>query len=369
MFVPVNRPVVSEDDVSAVASLVRGTWLSGESPAVGDLEANLAHAVGAKHAIAVSSGTTACDLVSEAIGLGPETTAIAPATTIISTVSHAARLGSRINVVDVDPDTWCIDAVAVESLMESRPAAVFAVHLFGLAADIPRLARLTEGTPTLLIEDAAEALGQKIGRESCGSMGDAGVFSFYANKIVTCGEGGAVVTSSDQLASEVRRLRNLYFDPEERFIHQRLGFNARMPGVTAALANSQLRRLPAHLARKRELGLRYLSNLDGHPWLRLPHAEWNGVENSFWVFPVLLTEGAPHALADIRSRLLDAGIDTRRLFFPLNRQPALLNLGLITGGPTPVADELWDRGFYLPSGLGTTNEEIDYVCERLWGLA
>ena len=369
MFIPVNRPVVDDDDISAVAAVMRDTWLSGESPVVGGLEADLANVVGAKHAIAVSSGTAACDLVSEAIGLGPDSTVIAPATTIISTVSHAARLGSRIFVVDVDPETWCLAPESVREGMDSEPAAIFAVHLFGLAADMESLHAIAAGSKTLIVEDAAEALGQEVAGRFCGSSGDAGIFSFYANKIVTSGEGGAIVTSSDELASEIRKLRNLYFDPAERFVHQKLGFNARISSLAAALAKSQLARLPELLARKRSLGVRYLTNLQGHPWLRLPHLEWGGLTNSLWVFPVVLSEDSPLELQEARRRLAEVGVDTRRFFYPLNRQPALLQLGLVSGGSTPVADLLWDRGMYLPSGLGTTDEEIDYVCERLWELA
>jgi perosamine synthetase len=369
VLVPVNRPVVTKSDIEAVASAVESTWLSGESPAIAELEVQLANEVGAKHAIAVSSGTAACDLVSEAIGLGSNSTVVAPATTIISTVSHAARLGARIHVVDVDPNSWCIDVDAVQAAMSGRPAAVFAVHLFGLAANMADLNSIVAHSETLIIEDAAEALGQEVNGGQCGAQGTAGIFSFYANKIVTSGEGGAVVTSSDELATEVRRLRNLYFDPAERFVHQRLGFNARMSGVAAALVSSQLTRLPDLLLRKRELGARYSSNLSGHPWLQLPQQEWNDVSNCYWVFPVLLTEDSPLRLVELRQKLLHVGVDTRRFFYPLNKQPALLNLGLIEGGPTPVADKLWDNGLYLPSGIGTTDAEIDYVSEELWKMA
>lgn len=369
MPIPVNRPAVNRDDIESVLQTLRDTWISGESPTVSDFEASLALATDSSHAIALSSGTAACDAVSQALGLGPSSTVVAPATTIISTVSHAARLGSQIHVVDVDPQSWCIDVQAVDRSLADDPAAIFAVHLFGLSADMKQLTEVAAPRGVKIIEDAAEALGQFVGTRPCGSMGTAGIFSFYANKVVTSGEGGAVVTSDDALADEIRRIRNLYFDPAERFVHEELGFNFRMSGTAAALASSQLKRLPSLIARKRQIGMRYLSNLEGHPWLELPLSEWNGNENSFWVFAVVLRSDAPLGLAQVRSRLLELGVDTRRFFFPLNRQPALLKRGLVSGTATPVADSLWERGFYLPSGVGTTDDEVDEVSQHLWDLA
>ncbi len=367
-MIPVNRPEVAPEDIDAVVRTLSETWISGESPTVRAFEEALSNALGVRHAVAVATGTTACDLVTEAVGIDARSKIIAPATTIISTVSHAARLGAKIHVVDVDPDTWCIDPTLVADEIDQDVSAVFAVHLYGLVADMDPLSSLTNRIGIPLIEDAAEAIGQEYKGALCGGIGTAGVFSFYANKTVTAGEGGAVVTSDDDLAEEVRRLRNLYFNPRERFVHEKLGYNARMSGLVAALALSQLSRLDSLVERKRELGSRYLSNLHGHPWLRLPPLVAGDTSNAFWVFPVLVEPGAPHDLPQLRALLLERGVDTRRLFFPLNRQPALLERGLVSGAPTPIADMLWDRGFYLPSGVGTTNDEVDRVCDVLWEL-
>lgn len=367
-MIPVNRPRVDDTDVQAVVQALEDTWLSGETPPVAELERLLEQTVGTRHAIAVSTGTSACDLITEALDIRPGTSIIAPATTIISTVSHAARRGAQLHIVDVDPDTWCISPELVASIVDDKVMAIYAVHLYGLVADMHRLRWVAESTRSALVEDAAEALGQTYLGAQCGSLGHAASISFYANKVVTAGEGGAILTSDDNLAAEVRRLRNLYFDPSERFIHEELGYNARMAGLVAALAQSQLKRIDAILATKRSLGRQYLSNLAGHPWLRLPPAATDQTENSFWVFPVLLEESTELSLQPVRARLLELGVDTRRLFFPLNKQPALLKTNQVIQYPTPVADALWDRGFYLPSGVGTTPEEVDTVSEMLWDL-
>lgn len=368
-MIPVNRPVISDTDIEAVSRTLRDTWVSGESPAVEEFESALCQETGASRAVAVATGTSACDLATEALGVNSSSTVIAPATTIISTVSHAARLGAKIRVVDVDHDTWCIDTAQVEANLGPEVSAIYAVHLYGLAADMDAILSLADHASAAVIEDAAEALGQQYNGRSCGSLGTAGVFSFYANKVVTSGEGGAVVTSSDEVAEEVRRLRNLYFSSNERFVHERLGFNARMSGVTAALAAAQMARLADLKKRKRLIGERYQANLEGHPWLRLPPSRTSQTTNSYWVFPLLVEPWSPSELPAVRQTLFERGVDTRRLFYPLNQQPALRRLGLLEGPATPVADRLWDTGFYVPSGVGTTDEEIDYVSDVLWDMA
>ena len=367
-MIPVNRPVITAEDLAAVAAVLEDGWISGDGPIVRQFEEALARTVNTTHAVAVTTGTTACDLTMEALKIRPGDHVILPAMTIISTASHLARLGAHIQVIDADPDTWCMQAETCADAISPATRAVIAVHIYGLPVDLDPILDAARGTSTWVVEDAAEAIGLTYKGRPCGSLGDAGIFSFYANKTVTAGEGGAVVTSNEAIADELRSLKNLCFQAHERFVHQHLGYNARMSSLTAALAESQLRRLDTLVQTKRALGARYSEGLRGHPWLQLPKSRTDYAENSYWVYGVVLLPDAPSDAPKLMTSLRGAGVDTRRFFYPMNRQPALLDAGVVSAEAMPVAEMLWERGLYLPSGVGTTEDEIDRTIDALWGL-
>lgn len=368
-MIPVNRPRIEPEDISAVSKALEDGWVSGEGPIVERLESSIADTIGADHCVAVSSGTSALDVVMSALEVCKDDEVIAPATTIISTVSEAAKRGAQIKVVDVDPDTWCMSLPQTLQEMNSRTKVIVPVHLFGLAVDLDPIIHKAEECDIFVLEDAAEALGLDYKGAPCGSLGNAGIFSFYANKIVTGGEGGAIVTNSRDWASRFRSFRNLCFDPNERFVHHELGTNARMGSMTAALVNSQLQRLHTLVDKKRAIGNRYLEGLSGHPWLQLPLRETSTSQNVFWVFGFKLHSDSPSNAPTLAAELRKHGVDTRRFFFPLHLQPALIELGAVDDRPRPVSEDLWQNGLYLPSGLGNTWKEIDQSIEALWKVA
>lgn len=367
-MIPVNRPLISKSDRVAVMSALDDGWISGEGPYVSGFERTLASRIHVNYAVAVSSGTSACDLLYAASNLVPGDKVVLPATTIISTATNAARIGCQIDLVDSDPLEWCATSQKTVERIDEDTKIVFPVHLFGLAVDMDPIVERAKQVGALVFEDAAEAIGLEYKGRPCGSLGDAGVFSFYANKTVTSGEGGAVVSGSKELSDSVRSLRNLSFSPKERFVHEALGYNARMPSLSAALANSQLNRLSSLLARKREIGNRYQEGLSGHPWFQLPATGTKDCENSYWVFGLILTSESPYNATEFREVLRNRGVDSRRFFCPLNLQPVLQSLGVVSKEPMPVSEHLWKNGLYLPSGIGNTDLEIDEVIETLWSL-
>jgi perosamine synthetase len=368
-LIPVNRPLIEPEDISAVTSALKDGWVSGEGPVVEQMEQALAKRISVDHCVAVSSGTKAIDVVVSAIDVGRHDEVVAPATTIISTVSEAAKRGAQLKIVDVDSDSWCMSVSQTLEEMNPNTKAVVPVHLFGLAVDLDPILTKARENDIFVLEDAAEALGLNYKGAPCGSFGDAGVFSFYANKVVTGGEGGAIATTSSELASRFRSFRNLCFDPNERFVHHDLGTNARMPSMTAALVTSQLQRLTSLVEKKRAIGARYLEGLAGHPWIQLPLKKTSTSENVFWVFGFKLLADSPFDAPRLATLLRAQGIDTRRFFFPIHLQPALIRLGVVDDRPRPVSEELWKNGLYLPSGLGNTWDEIDKSIETLWKVA
>lgn len=368
-MIPVNRPLIEETDIEAVARTLSEGWISGEGPVVAQLEQTIQETLGVEHAVAVSSGTTACDLLMEAIQIGPGDELVAPATTIISTVSHAARRGARLQLVDADPLTWCMTSQGTVERFTSRTRVAFPVHIYGLPVDLDPIMKAADPLGIQVFEDAAEAIGLQYKDRPCGSIGQASIFSFYANKTVTGGEGGLVATRDPHLADRVRSLRNLCFSGDERFVHKGLGFNARMPSLVAALVDAQLTRLTMLVERKRQMGARYQAGLLGHPWLQLPLPQTDEALNAYWVFGVVLLPDAPLRARELQLLLRERGIDTRRFFCPLNLQPILRDMGAVSAEPMPVSEMLWDRGVYLPCGIGTTIEEIDQTVEALWAVA
>lgn len=367
-FIPVNEPLLDGNEKRYLGECIDSGWISSEGPFVAEFEQRLAARVGRRHGIAVSNGTAALDAAVEALGIGPGDEVILPSFTIISCVLQVLRCGARPVLVDSDPATWNMDTHRIEAHITPRTRAVMAVHTYGLPVDMAPVLALTRRHGLALIEDAAEAIGMRYHGQPCGSFGDASTFSFYPNKHLTTGEGGMVMTDDDTLADTCRSLRNLCFQPPRRFVHERLGWNLRMTNLQAALGLAQLERLDEFLARKRRMGLRYDERLnDLQHRLQLPLRETPGAENNYWVYGVVLRPDAGLDAAQLMERLGRLGVGTRPFFWPMHRQPVLLERGLFgdAAGRFPVADHLAERGFYLPSGLALSDEQIDRVAEAL----
>ena len=367
-IIPVSRPLVTIEDIKSVTEALQSTWISGETPITSSLEKKLSEIVGVDHTVAVSSGTAALDLAIEALEIKEGDECIVPSFTIISTISQLLRRRAKIFLVDSDPISWSINPQEIEKYLNFKTKLVLPVHIYGLAADVSKIKSICEGRETFILEDAAEALGVIHNGKKCGSIGDASIFSFYSNKIVTGGEGGAFCTNDYNLAEKVRSLKNLNFIPGQRFVSDKLGYNLRLGGLNSALINSQLNRLDESILRKIHLAKRYIRNLDQHPWLSFAPENYNGTMNTFWIFPVLLNENSPLNAHEMQIALENKGVQTRRFFCPMHLQPLSKRYGLVFEGNLPVATHLWKRGIYLPSGLGISEAEIDTVCEKIWEI-
>jgi perosamine synthetase len=215
-----------------------------------------------------------------------------------------------------------------------------------------------------IIEDAAEAHGLYYKDKPCGSFGDISTFSFYPNKHVTTGEGGMLVTNDPALAERCRMLRNLFFRPERRFVHDELGWNLRMSNLQAALGVAHLEHLDDSIRRKRHMGQRYTDALRGTDGVQLPCERTSYAENIYWVYGVVLDETMDFDANEAMEKLRLKGVGTRPFFWPLHEQPALQNMGLFQDEHYPVAERIARRGFYLPSGLALTEAQMDYVIDQ-----
>ena len=351
-FIPVNTPDIGRRERELVAQCLAEGWVSSEGPWIERFEAACASRFGRRHAIAVSNGSAALDAAVAALRLGPGDEVIVPTFTIISCAAAVIRAGATPIFVDADPVTWCLDPALVAEAISPRTKAIMPVHIYGLPCDMDPILALAAKHGLAVIEDAAEVHGQHYKGRPCGSFGDLSTLSFYANKHVTTGEGGMILTDDDALASRCRSLRNLFFTAERRFVHEEIGWNLRMGSLQAALGIAQLERLDEFIDRKCALGRSYRELLGSAPGITLPAESAHDSDNHYWVFGVVLDESLGLTAADAMKALAAEGVGTRPFFFPMHRQPVFERLGLADGRPRPVAEQLAARGFYLPSGLG-----------------
>ncbi|MCX8006493.1 MAG: DegT/DnrJ/EryC1/StrS family aminotransferase [Coriobacteriia bacterium] len=358
-MIPVNEPVIGEAERRYVLECLETGWVSSAGRFIEAFEEAWAGYCGVRHGVAVSNGTAALQLALAAAGLDPGSEVVLPTFTIVSCVLAVLYSGLVPVLVDADPDTWCMDVASLEERIGPRTRAIMPVHIYGHPVDMDPVRKIADACGLIVIEDAAEAHGATYKGKRCGSLGDMSCFSFYANKVVTTGEGGMVLTDDDGLARKLRDMRNLCFGTPDRFRHEDLGFNFRMTNIQAALGLAQVERIDSLVARKREIASRYTDGLQGLP-LRLPvEREW--ATSVYWMYGVVLEPAAGMDAREFAARLADKGVDTRPFFFGMHEQPALLKRGLFAGERYPVAEHLARYGLYLPSGLALTEGQQEQV--------
>lgn len=358
-FISVNEPLLNGNEEKYLVECIRTGWISSEGPFIHRFEEAFAKQLGRKQAIAVANGTAALDVAVAALEIGPGDEVILPTFTIISCIAQIVRSGATPVLVDSDPLTWNMDINQVESKITPHTKAIMAVHIYGLPADMDPLLDLAERHGIKIIEDAAQMHGQTYKDRPCGNLGDISTFSFYPNKHITTGEGGMIVTDDPILAERCRSLRNLCFKPEQRFVHDQLGWNYRMTNLQAAVGLAQLERLDDFVARKRSMGLCYTKLLSETKGLQLPLAQTDYAHNIYWVYGLVLEDEIPFDSLEAMNRLKQLGIGTRPFFWPMHEQPVFRKKGLFTNEHYPVAQHLARRGFYIPSGMALTSDQID----------
>ncbi|MCF8345861.1 MAG: DegT/DnrJ/EryC1/StrS family aminotransferase [Bacteroidales bacterium] len=364
-FIAVNEPLLDGNEKKYLLECIETGWISSEGPFVKEFEQKFAARMGRKYGIAVCNGTAAIDAAVEALEIGPGDEVIMPTFTIISCINQIVRNGAKPILVDSDPITWNMDVSQIEAKITPRTKAIMIVHIFGLPVDIDPVLEIAKRYGLKVIEDAAEMHGQTYKGKPCGSFGDISTFSFYPNKHVTTGEGGMILTDDDELAETCRSLRNLCFQPQKRFVHERLGWNMRMTNMQAALGLAQLERLDDFVQRKREMGRQYTELLTDLQSIQLPLPFTDYADNIFWVYGLLLDELTGMDANIAMKRLAQNGVGTRPFFYPMHQQPVFRKMGLFDGECYPVAEKLAGQGFYIPSGMSLSVEQINKVIERL----
>jgi perosamine synthetase len=363
--IPVNQPLLDGNERKYLNECIDTGWISSEGPFIQRFETAFAKRVKRQHGIAVSNGSVAIDAALAALGIQAGDEVILPSFTIISCAAAIVRVGAIPVLVDADPKSWNMNVAEVAAKITRRTKAIMIVHIYGLPVEVDAILELAHTHGLWVIEDAAEMHGQTYKGEPCGSFGDISTFSFYPNKHITTGEGGMIVTNDDHLAERCRSLRNLCFQPQQRFIHEELGWNLRMTNLQAALGLAQLERLDEFVARKRHMGRRYTQLLADLPQLQLPLPQTEAAENIYWVYGIVLSDEVPFDAQKIMRCLVAHQIGTRPFFWGMHEQPVFQKIGLFAGEVYPVTSRIARRGFYIPSGLALTDAQIERVATVL----
>lgn len=355
-------PDIDETDVEAVTEVVRSGRLA-LGPKTAAFEEAVAGYVGVKHAVAVSSGTAALHLIVRALGIGPGDEVLVPSFTFAASVNAIFYEGATPVFVDIEQDTFNLDAVDVERKINSKTRAIMVVDVFGHPAEWDEICRIAEKHDLLVIDDSCEALGAEYRGRKLGSFGDAAAFAFYPNKQMTTGEGGIIVTDSDEIAELCRSLFNQGRGRMGAWLeHERLGYNYRMDEMSAALGLSQMKRIDSFIGKRRRVAELYNEKLAQFDWVTVPRTR-DHVRRSWFVYVVTLAEGIDRD--EIITSMGEREIPVRAYFPPLHQQPYISDRSVAPQNGLLLTESIALRTLALPFHNNMTEEQIDTVVTEL----
>ena len=358
--IPVCEPKLGEKELEYVIECVQSTWISSKGRFIEKFEKEFSKYCGAKYGVATTSGTTALHLALATLGMKRGDEVIIPTFTMIATANAVTYTGAKPVLVDSELVTWNIDVNKIEEEITNKTKAIMVVHTYGHPVDMDPVLDLARDNGLYIVEDAAEAHGAEYKGKRVGALGDVGCFSFYANKIITTGEGGMIVTNNEELAEKARMLKDMAFEKERRFWHRYLGFNYRMTNLQAAIGVAQMEKLDQFVEVRRRNASLYNSLLKDIEGITLPpEADW--AKNVYWMYSVLIEDSFGRDRNELMKHLSENGIETRTFFNPIHVQP--LYCKRYKGEKYPLAEELSRKGINLPSGNTLKKEEIEHIAE------
>ena len=365
MKIPVSNPNINKDDQALVLGALEAGEISGNfGRFIKEFENEFAAYCGVKYGVATSSGTTALHLAVATLGIKEGDEVLVPTFTNMATFMAVLYQGAKPIPIDIEPDTLNLNPALLEGKITPKTKAIIVVHIYGHPVDMDPVLKIARKHNLFVIEDAAEAHGAEYKGKKAGSLSDLACFSFYANKILTTGEGGMIVTNNEELAKKAKSLGSLAYGDKPRFMHKEIGFNYRLTNLQAALGVSQLKRIDAIIEKKRKIADFYKKELAEISDIQLP-VEKPYAKNVYWMFHIVL-KGALEGKRDkIMSALKEKGIETREAFIPFNMQEIFIAKGLTKKEGCPVANYVAMNGLYLPSGPDLSEEELKYVADSL----
>jgi perosamine synthetase len=351
--IPYYTSWIGEEELAEVTQVIRDNWIS-EGPKTRQFEQQLAARFQVKYALAVSNATAGLVISMTALGIGQGDEVIAPTFTFIASTNAIRLAGATPVLVDVDAKTFTIDLDAAERAITPRTKAILPVHIYGHPADMDRVMDLAKRRGLRVLEDAAQGMGVRFNGKPVGSFGDISVVSFFADKAITIGEGGLVMTNSDELNRELLMLKNDGRLERGIYFHDRVGYNFRISDLQAAVGLGQLKKLDVILERKRRNEELYREHLTGVAGIEFPHRDPRA-----YVVPhrsnIMVDD--PEGLV---RHMAKCGVGCRRFYFPVHKQPIYQ-----VQGSFPVADQLYERGVSLPSAPTLADEQVEFVARSV----
>lgn len=365
-FIPVCEPLLAGNELKYVTEAVETGWISSSGKFVSQFEEQFAAYSDCKYGVAVCNGTIALHLALLALGIGKDDEVILPTFTMIASAFAVCYTGAKPVFVDADKDTWNINVTKIEEKITPKTKAIMPVHIFGKMCDMDAIKALADKYHLYIIEDAAEAHGALYRGKKAGSFSDIAAFSFFANKNITTGEGGMVITNNKEVYDRARYFKNVCFplDGPRNYQHDDIGFNYRMSNVVAAIGLAQVEKADDYRAmriRNHELYKKYLADVPGIIFQSEPE---EGCMDVCWMNTIVIDpEKYGHTKDELIAHLKEHGIDTRLLFTGMHKQKAMLDFGCDCTGDYPVCEWLTENGFYLPSGSGLSEYNIAYISD------
>ena len=367
-MIRVSEPIIGKEEISNVIEALKKGEISGSFGGfIPKFEENFANYCECKYGVTVNNGTTALHLAIASLNIKDDDEVIVSAFTNMATAFSVVYNNAIPVPVDSEPETWNIDVTKIEEKITKKTKAILPVHIYGHPVDMDSILEIAKKYNLYVIEDAAEAPGALYKGKKVGSLGDAACFSFYANKIITTGEGGMITTDDEEVAKKARNLKNLAYGKIDRFKHENIGFNYRMSNIQAAIGYAQLLKIDELIEKKRKIAATYTKYLNNIPEIQLP-AEKEWARNVYWMYHIVLKDNFPIKRKIFMDELYQKGIETRPSFSHFNQQPVLIKMGLVKNESMPVADFLSERGLYLPSGLGLSNKDLSYICDSIFEI-
>ena len=364
-FIPVCEPMLAGNELKYVTEAVSTGWISSSGKYVTEFENQFAEYCGRKYGIAVCNGTIALHLALIGLGIGKGDEVIVPTFTMIASAFAVCYTGAKPVFVDADKDTWNIDVKKIEEKITSKTKAIMPVHIFGKMCDMDAIHALAKKYNLYVLEDAAEAHGASYHGVKAGASSDIAAFSFFANKNITTGEGGMVVTNNKEFYDRARYFKNVCFplDGPRNYQHEDIGYNYRMSNVVAAIGLAQVEKADDYKEmriRNHQLYKMYLSDVPRILFQSEPDKDCIDV---CWMNTIVIDPAKyGHHKDELIAHLKENEIDTRLLFTGMHKQKAMMDYGCDCSGEYPVCEWLTENGFYLPSSSSLTEEQIKFIC-------
>ena len=363
--IPVSQPFLNQKETEYVLSALADKAISGlYGEYIDKFEKGFANYSDCSYGVATSSGTVALHLALASLGISNEDEVLVSSFTNMATFFAVLYQGATPIPIDIEPDTCNINPALIEEKITEKTKAILVVHIYGHPVDMDPILNIAKKYRLYVIEDCAEAHGALYKGRKVGSLGDIGCFSFYANKIITTGEGGMLTTNNVELADKARSLKSLAFGTSNKFMHQDVGFNYRLTNLQAAIGCAQLDKIDRVIEGKRKIAHFYNESLKNIPGLQLP-VEKTYAKNVYWMYHVILHEEFGCSREIVMGKLKAYGIETRESFIPYNMQEIFVQRGWVKGDECPVANYVGQHGFYIPSGPLLSKEELEYVVDKI----